>query len=202
MIIDAVRLPEDVERGVEGGPRFDTIVNISDGGIPDTNQNWVYPLFFGNVSYGIQSREDFERVRNFFWARRGRLRGFLFKDWSDYYVEDQIIGTGDGTTRNFQAVKTYPDDILPFTRPLTRIVDDSTLRVSVNGVELSDSNVGVLDGGIIRVGPSAPVLGAVIRIIYAEFDIPVMFDTDQMLVTMQTFEAGEIPKLGIREVRE
>lgn len=53
MIIDAVRLPVDVERGAEGGPLFSTIVNRTDGGGAITNQNWQYPLFKGNISYGI-----------------------------------------------------------------------------------------------------------------------------------------------------
>ncbi len=200
MIIHATRLPTDVERGVEGGPRFDTIVNISDGGIPDTNQNWVYPLYFGNVSYGIQNEDDFRAVRDFFWARRGRLYGFLFKDWSDYTLESQIIGTGDGSDTTFQVVKTYDDDILPFTRKITRPIE-STMVVSVNGVNVADSQWSLQDGGIVSL-TSAPSVGHIVRVVEGEFDIPVMFDTDQFLVTMQTFEAGEIPRLQIREVRE
>jgi uncharacterized protein (TIGR02217 family) len=200
MVIHDTRLPEQVERGVEGGPRFDTVVNISDGGIPDTNQNWTYPLFFGNVSYGIQSREDFEDVLAFFRARRGRMYGFLFKDWSDYIIEDQLLGTGDGSTVLFQTIKSYPDDILPFTRRITRPVE-STMTISVNGSPISSSAWSLDALGVIHLN-SAPGVGQGVRVVYGEFDIPVMFDTDQFLVVMQSFEAGEIPRLGIREVRE
>ena len=89
MIIDAVRMPVDVERGVRGGPQFSTIVNRTDGGALVTNQNWSYPLYRGQVGYGIQSKENLRDVIKFFYARRGRLRGFLFRDWSDYQFDGE-----------------------------------------------------------------------------------------------------------------
>ena len=81
MIIDNTRLPIDVERGAKGGPVFNTTINVSDGGAVSANQNWAYPLYRGDIGYGIQSKDNLNEVIEFFWARRGRLRGFLFRDW-------------------------------------------------------------------------------------------------------------------------
>lgn len=200
MIIDAVRLPTDVERGAEGGPLFSTIVNRTDGGNVVTNQNWQYPLFKGNISYGIQNTTDLGLVRAFFYARRGRARGFLFRDWSDYQVTDQVqIGTGDGVETDFQVSITYDDDVLPFTRPITRPVE-ATMDVYVNNVLANPLTWSLSTGGII-VFTSPPANGHAITWT-GEFDIPVQFMTDQFKVVMQTFEAGEIPSLEIMEVRE
>lgn len=199
MVIDAVRLPVDVERGAEGGPMFNTAVLITDGGQNSTNQEWSLPLYRGQIGYGIQSKTLFTAVVKFFYARRGRLRGFLFKDWSDYEITAGALGTGDGTTQNFQINKIYTDTILPFTRPITRPIQ-SSIVVSVNGTPISGSNWSLLTGGIIRFNV-APTLGQVLTVT-CEFDIPVRFDTDHLNVRMEIFNAGTIPNLPIVEVRE
>ena len=198
MLIDAVRLPIDVERGVRGGPLFNTIVLRSDGGNTSTNQNWQYPLYQGNVGYGIQSRQNLKSVIDFFWARRGRLRGFLFRDWSDYQFEDVQLGLGDGSDTTFAVKKIYEDDIVPFERPLKYAIE-SSMTVKVDGVTVAD-NQWSLSNGIITFN-SAPALNAVITA-SGEFDIPVMFMRDQLEVSMEVWNAGSIANIPISEVRE
>lgn len=201
MVIDDTRLPQDVERGVKGGPQFNTIVLRSDGGNTDTNQNWQYPLYSGNVGYGIQSRQELDKVIRFFWARRGRLRGFLFRDWSDYQMELETIGTGDGSNRTFPIVKTYDDDVLSFARPIKRPIE-STLTVYVNGAAVPDSHWSLQSGGVILFGVThAPVAASSVAI-SGEFDIPVMFMTDKLDISMELWNAGSIPSIPIMEVRE
>lgn len=201
MIIDDVRLPTNVEKGVRGGPQFNTVVLRTDGGTTQTNQNWQYPLYMGNIGYGIRMKEDLFDVINFFWARRGRLRGFRFRDWSDYELVDEVIGTGDGVTRDFQCTRVYDDLALPFTRKITRPVEDEC-TVKVDGVTVSPSNWGVNSGGIIHFGPAAtPALGATITI-SGNFDIPVHFGSDKLDVEMELWNVGSIPTIPIIEVRE
>lgn len=201
MIVDAVRLPIDVERGVRGGPQFSTIVNRTDGGSLVTNQNWSYPLYRGQVGYGIQSKTNLRDVISFFYARRGRLRGFLFRDWSDYEFDNDLIGTGDGSDTTFQAVRVYDDDVLPFTRIITRPVDDANMVVSVNGVDLAASAWSVTTGGIITF-TSPPANGHAIRIVSGNFDVPCHFAMDTLDVEMEIWNAGSIPNIPIEEVRE
>jgi uncharacterized protein (TIGR02217 family) len=44
-----------------------------------------------DVAYGLKTSQEFDIVRQFFHARRGRAIGFRFKDWADYVVSRQII---------------------------------------------------------------------------------------------------------------
>lgn len=201
MIVDAVRLPIDVERGVRGGPQFSTVVNRTDGGSLVTNQNWTYPLYRGQVGYGIQSKDNLRDVINFFYSRRGRLRGFLFRDWSDYEFDSDTIGTGDGSDTTFQAVRIYDDSVLPFTRKITRPIDDANMTVSVNGSVVSNATWSVTTGGIITFS-SPPPNGHVIKIETGNFDIPCHFAADALEVEMEIWNAGSIPNIPIEEVRE
>lgn len=199
MIIDATRLPVDVERGVRGGPQFSTTVLRTDGGSLSTNQNWTYPLYRGQVGYGIQSKANLRDVLNFFYARRGRLRGFLFRDWSDYEFDLDEIGTGDGVETDFQCSRVYTDSILSFTRPITRPIE-SGLNVYDDGSLVDLSAWSLVSGGIIRF-VTPPVTGHTITV-SGEFDVPVHFAQDGLDLEMEVWNAGSIPNIPIEEVRE
>jgi uncharacterized protein (TIGR02217 family) len=199
MIIDNVRLPIDVERGVKGGPMFNTTINVSDGGAVSANQNWSYPLYMGNVGYGIQSKENLHEVLDFFWARRGRLRGFLFRDWADYEMVNEPLGTGDGTNRNFQCIRRYADTILPFDRPLKYPIE-STMTVYKDAVPVSGSAWSLLSTGEVRF-TTAPLAGEVITA-SGEFNIACRFTQDMLEINMDIWNVGSIPSIGIMEVRE
>lgn len=199
MIIDATRLPVDVERGVRGGPQFSTTVLRTDGGSLSTNQNWTYPLYRGQVGYGIQSKDNLHDVLKFFYARRGRLRGFLFRDWSDYEFNMDQIGTGNGSATDFQCARIYTDSVLNFTRPITRPIEDG-LAVYDNNVEVSLSAWSLISGGIIRF-TTPPTNGHSIKIT-GFFDVPVHFAQDGLDLEMEIWNAGSIPNIPIEEVRE
>ena len=199
MIIDNTRLPIDVERGVKGGPMFSTTINVADGGAVNANQNWSYPLYVGNVGYGIQSKENVHEVLEFFWARRGRLRGFLFRDWSDYEMVTEPIGTGNGVIQNFQCIRRYSDTVLPFDRPLKYPIE-STMTVYVNGVAISDTLWSLLSTGEVRF-TTAPLMGEAITV-SGEFNIACRFTQDLLEIQMEIWSAGAIPSIGIMEVRE
>lgn len=199
MIIDNIRLPIDVERGVKGGPVFNTTINMSDGGFIAANQNWAYPLYRGNVGYGIQTDDNLRDVIDFFWARRGRLRGFLFRDWSDYEMVNEPVGTGNGVIQNFQCIRRYADTVLPFDRPLKYPIE-STMVVSVNGTPISDTLWSLLSTGEVRF-TTAPTMGQVITV-SGEFNIACRFTQDDLEVQMEVWNAGAIPSIGIMEVRE
>jgi uncharacterized protein (TIGR02217 family) len=194
--IDNVRLPEQIERGAVGGPRFNTALVTLDGGYEQSQQNWEVPRRAWQIGYGVQSKEDYAEVLAFFMARRGRARGFRFKDWSDYDIVNQQIGIGDATEDQFQIYKRYDDTALPFDRPITQIVAGS-LTVTLNGTPTG--SYALLSTGIIDFA-SPPGVGVVIRV-SCEFDIPVRFDNDQMTVSLVWSEAGSIPSIGIIEVR-
>lgn len=205
MLIDAVRLPTTVEKGVRGGPMFSTAVNRTDGGVTSTNQNWTYPLYSGQAGYGIRSKEDLFDVLDFFYARRGRLRGFLFKDWSDYELVNELIGTGTGALQDFQIVRNYADSVTPFIRKITRPIEFGTdgspdLVVSVSGVPISNTLWSLQPGGIVHF-TIAPIAAAPITI-NGEFNIPVQFGSDHLPLEMELWNVGTIPQIPLMEVRE
>lgn len=199
MIIDNVRLPIDVEQGVKGGPMFNTTINMTDGGFIIANQNWEYPLYQGNVGYGISDRADLEDVIAFFYARRGRLRGFLFRDWSDYQFTAENLGTGDGVERNFQVIRTYQDTVIDFERPLKYPIE-SSMTVYLDGSPVAGSAWSLLSTGEVRF-TTAPTVGQIVTAT-GEFNIAARFLTDTLEIDMSIFDVGAIPAIPIAEVRE
>ena len=145
----------------------------------------------------------------FFEARRGRLYGFRWKDWLDHKSSspsappaptDQLLGTGDGATTDFALVKVYAPGTNEFRRPITKPVA-GTVRVAVDGVELTEGPDFTVDAttGVVSLSTPPPA-GASITAGF-EFDVPVRFDTDAIHVNVAAFEAGEIPSIPIVEVR-
>jgi uncharacterized protein (TIGR02217 family) len=192
-IFDDVRLPEDIERGALGGPTFDTTVIILASGKEQRNQEWELVRGSYNIGYGIQKREDMEAVYAFFHARRGRARGFRFRDWLDFKVTAQPVGTVVGDPLQRQLVRLYDDPINPYLRIITHPVA-STLKVYVNSVLTTAYTLE--DGGrlVFLSDPGVDVVASF------EFDIPVRFDVDALNVMLNTYQEGTIPSIQIVEL--
>lgn len=198
-ILDSVRLPVDIERGVQGGPEFRTTLRETDGGGETANVTWAYPKMSWQAAYGITTLANLEAAIATFWVCHGRAYGFLFKDWADYKIEDGEIGLGDTSEVAFQIVKLYEAGTEQFVRPITRPIE-STLIVYLDGVELlsSDWTLGAL--GVLTLD-SAPGAGVIVSV-DCEFDIPVRFDTDKLEILLEWELVGSIPSFPIREIRE
>lgn len=205
MAFHDVRLPEDVERGAQGGPRFKTTVIALAGGREKRNIDWETTRGEWDVGYGIESKADFDDVIQFFYTRQGKAHSFRFKDWADFTVGSTgnpvTFALGDGTTKLFQAQKRYISGAYMFDRDLTKLVS-GTIQVYVNAVlQATPANytVDLLTGLITFVVP--PPLNQPIALI-GEFDIPVRFMNDSLDITMETFDAGMIPNVPIIEVKD
>lgn len=214
MAFDDVRLPVDIEKGAVGGPSFNTTIVELASGNEQRNQMWSRERVNFDVAYGIQSKSDFDAVRSFFKARRGKARGFRFKDWSDYIATDSVLGTGDGVavtgppasrtgTAVYQLIKVYADTANAYTRKITRPVS-GTLSVKVAGVlktEGTHYSVDYSTGIVTFVTLQIPLLGEQITASF-NYDIPVRFDVDALNVTVQTENAFEVRSIQIKEVLE
>jgi uncharacterized protein (TIGR02217 family) len=196
---DDVRLPEDVEQGAHGGPQFQTSVVGLSGGTEQRVQNWEQTRAAWDIGYGIQDDDDFAVVEAFFYARRGKARGFRFKDWHDFICTAENIGTGNGTKRTFLFTKTYDDDVAPFVRRITRPIQ-STVKVYKDAVLQVSGYTLTVAGGYIKFDV-APANGVVITF-DCEFDIPVRFDVDNFDLTLFWRKAGEIPAVPVIEIRD
>jgi uncharacterized protein (TIGR02217 family) len=204
MAFHNVRLPEDVERGAQGGPRFKTTIMILGAGHEKRNIDWETTRGAWDIGYGIESKEDLKDVIDFFYTRQGRAHGFRFKDWSDFEVgvsgSPVTFATGDGTTAIFQSQKRYSSGGINYDRDLTRIVA-GTIEVYVNGALQTVTTHYTIDietGLITFVTP--PTDTHAIALV-CEYDVPVRFDTDALDITMEMFDAGSIPQIPIIELK-
>lgn len=196
MAFDNVRLPEDIERGAQGGPAFQTTIITLGTGREQRNVDWLAQRCSYDVSYGVQSKTDFAAVVKFFYARLGRARGFRFKDWTDYQATDEQIGIGDGSDTTFQLIKNY-SSVVTYQRKITRPVAGTT-SIKVDGVITSFlvNN----DTGIITISP-APANLSIITASF-EFDVPVRFDSDKLELNARTDTVASIPSIEIVELPE
>ena len=97
--------------GAQGGPQFSVTTTQTGGGFESSNLDWSQP----KAEYQIGDRtgdycidlDQYNYLYGFWMARRGSYEGFLYKDWGDFELLSEVIGTGDGTTTQFQSTKTY-----------------------------------------------------------------------------------------------
>jgi uncharacterized protein (TIGR02217 family) len=197
---DEVQFPPDIAYGATGGPEFNTSVVVAKSGAESRNENWSESRIVFDVSTGVKEPEQTTRLITFFRNRRGRKRGFRFKDWSDYEAENQPLGTGDGAETAFQLQKLYDDGVVYSLRDIKKPIGDTVL-VFVDGAPLEfedgytlDSTTGLVEFDV------APGNGSVLTW-SGEFDIPARFDTDQLkvqAVDKNLFVAESIPVIELR----
>lgn len=204
-----VRFPTAISYGAVGGPAFRTTIFTRQSGFEDRNVEWSYARAEYDVAMAIKTQAELDEVRAFFFARRGRAYGFRFKDWSDYKsctaiqtpaASDQVIGTGDGSETRFQLVKTYYDMENPYVRVITKPVQGS-VKIAVDGAELTPSTDFIYDHqtGIVTLA-SPPGTGAEVTSGF-QFDVPVRFDTDTMLSTLEDYNVNTWGQIPLKEVR-
>ncbi len=209
MTFHDVRFPASLSFGALGGPERRTEIVTLANGFEERNTPWAHARRRYDAGMGLRSLDDIETLIAFFEARQGQLIGFRWKDWADYLsckpscaVEpgDQLIGTGDDVTTEYPLIKTYRSGETTYARPITKPVPGS-VRVAISGVLQRDGVDYTLDTttGVLRfVDP--PDHGAQVRAGY-EFDVPVRFDTDAIMTSVSSFQAGEVPNVPVVEIR-
>ncbi|MGO4704513.1 TIGR02217 family protein [Microvirga sp. 2MCAF38] len=203
-----VRFPLDVSLGSRGGPVRRTDIVTLASGREHRNSRWANSRRRYDAGLGVRSIDALHAVIAFFEERRGRLTGFRFRDRTDWRSGspskeptplDQRIGTGDGTAKIFQLIKTYGSSFSPYQRPIAKPIGGS-VRVAINGVEQSVGSAFNSDPttGVVTF-TNAPPGGAAITAGFA-FDVPVRFDTDELDIDLSAFEAGAIPQIPLIEI--
>jgi ribosomal protein S12 methylthiotransferase accessory factor YcaO len=81
----------------------------------------------------MRRHEMVEALRSFFYDRRGDLKPFLMRDWTNYRLVDEPFGIGDDETTAFQITKTESAGSNPYYRVI-RHIRAGTLVVKVDGV--------------------------------------------------------------------
>ncbi|WP_138465173.1 DUF2460 domain-containing protein [Poseidonocella sp. HB161398] len=209
MAFHEVRFPASLSFGSMGGPERRTAIVTLANGFEERNTPWSHSRRRYDAGMGMRSLDDIETLIAFFEARQGQLYGFRWKDWADYRSgapsaeatpSDQAIGTGNGTKRVFQLVKAYASGAQRYDRPISKPVA-GTVRVAVDGTEAEEGTDFVVDAtaGLV-VFTEAPAAGTAIAAGF-EFDVPVRFDTDRIVTSVASFQAGDVPNVPIVELR-
>jgi uncharacterized protein (TIGR02217 family) len=210
MAFHDVRLPIDVERGAQGGPRFKTTILILGGGLEKRNIDWARVKGDWDIGYGIQSKEAYKTVIEFFYVRQGMAHSFRFKDWSDFEITSGNMFTTDGVTATFQIFKRYSSGGIDFDRELVKPVASGWV-VTVNAIGQTvvyDTAPGATEvainslTGIVTLGATHAATSTQDVVLTGEFDVPVRFDTDKLDISIETFEAGAMPQITIVEVKD
>ena len=207
MAFHEVRFPASLSYGSMGGPERRTNVVTLANGFEERNSPWSHSRRRYDAGLGLRSLDDIEALIAFFEARQGQLYGFRWKDWADYRSgrasepvapTDQEIGQGDGSSRVFQLQKTYRSGAQSYVRPITKPVAE-TVRVAFDGVEQTEGlAVDSANGQLVFT--DAPGAGVNITAGF-EFDVPVRFDTDRIVSSVASFQAGDVPDVPVVELR-
>lgn len=199
------RLPDDVERGAIGGPEFNVTIASGFSGFEKRNANWDQARGSWNLAYGVQNKIGYTRLIDFWYARGGPLHSFPFKDWADFQIAQQNIGTTDGSTATFPIFKRYTSGAFTFDRTITKPVS-GTVRVFVNSIEITEGagagqfQVDLLTGIITLGATLAAQSGTPVEVI-CEFNVPVRFDQQKLDVRLLWEQAGNLPDIIVIEVR-
>ncbi|MGU3492751.1 TIGR02217 family protein [Xanthobacteraceae bacterium A53D] len=206
-----VVFPIDVAHGAAGGPERVTEIVTTVSGREERNTRRADSRRRWDAGYGVKSITALNSVLAFFEERRGRLHGFRWRDPLDPASSpsgtapgphDQMIGTGDGSRRDFALSKTYGASFAPYVRVITKPVAGS-VRVAVGGSEQVEGVDFACDPATGRVSFAlghAPPIGATVSAGFL-FHVPVRFDTDYLEINLSHFAAGEIPRIPIIEIR-
>lgn len=215
MTFHEVRLPEDIERGAQGGPEFNTTILELSSGHERRNENWSRARMSWDIGYGIMSDDDavdtnFRTLLDFFYNRHGRSIGFRFKDWTDFILDRQAIGETDpvevetGRNNQFQVFKRYTSGGATYDRVLQKLVSgtvrlwvDGTERVVGGGTGQFQVNVNT---GVVTLGTDLRDLPSALVEVACEFDIPVRFDTDKLELNVALWNAASVPSIPIVEL--
>lgn len=198
MAFHDVRFPEDISYGSSGGPGYSTDIVVTQGGHEQRNMNWSAARARYNVAHGVKTQAQLDTLIAFFRARKGRAHSFRFKDWTDYEVAGQTIGTGNGSTTVFQLVRTYVSGEESEARTITKPVAGSAALYVNSVLQTSGVSVNAATGEVTFA--SAPGAGALIQADF-QFDVPVRFDTDQLAASLDAYGVRSWREIALVEVR-
>ena len=215
--MDEVRFPQKIEFGFQAIPTWNTTVIVTASGFEQRNQNWENARRKFKAEYRQLPGDpfnDFDEVLAFWMGRRGRLRGFRFKDHTDYIATAQTCPqyndlnslTADGVETEFQTAKLYDDGAGNAYR---RVIKKPVLETgALSDPDDPDAQVFVDTGGgpVLQTRTTnytfdvttgkitfviAPAASAVVTWT-GNFDVPVRFDTDDLPARVENFDNFDI----------
>src|SRR5271165_1039145 len=199
------QLDNEIAYGAAGGPMFKTTILQLSSGYEYRNVEWSQVRGQWDVAYGIRTQAQMDGVRALFMSCMGRATGFRFKDWADYEVPAQQIGSTNGTQTTFQIYKTYAAASGSFTRVINKPVSGSE-TVRVNGVQITagagagqyqiDYTTGIITLGATLAGTSGHTV-----VVACQYDVPVRFDSDHFAPKLIDYNVQSWEGIVLVEIR-
>ena len=195
-----VLFPEDISYGSTGGPGFLTRILTLGSGHEQRGRMWSQSRAEYNCAYGIKETTELDAVRSFHYCRYGRAYAFPYKDWLDYSVTGQAVGTGNASTKIFDLKKTYTSGAYTYDR-LNILPVANTVRIYFDSVEQTSGFTVNREAATVTF-TDAPGVGVVITADFA-FHVPCRFDTDKLPQAIEDLasgggDTGEIPLVEVR----
>lgn len=215
MAFHNIQFPTDkFNIGSTVGTGFRTSIVEMDSGQEERFGRFSQPRTVFDLSVDTQNFSQINTLLTFVMARKGALHSFRLKNPLDFTsasdgtstlaATDQTIGAGDGTTTQFQLVKTYTDSgSFTQTKNITKPVSTTT-AVAVNGSTSTADGLGwTVDtsSGVVTF-TTAPAASAVVTAGF-DFDYHVRFEeeSDQaMRVGFSTTTYGDFSSVRMIEV--
>ena len=114
-------------------PQWSTKIHETTSGKETAAAYWSCPKWFFSLSYEFLDESelvrDLQTIGGFFLSRKGRFDSFLFRDPSDYKVEGQVLGIGDGVRTSFQIVRSFGN----FVEPIKNVKGAIYTGINVSG---------------------------------------------------------------------
>lgn len=196
MAFDEVRLDDALARGARGGPLFSNIVIVTASGAEQRVAQWSQGRRHWTVPLQDKTVTEADALVAFFVARQGRLRGFRFKDWSDYSSKVAGVETKHNlrqlTSTTWQLVKRYTSGSVTHVRDIKKPAGDtltdtaatqanSTVSIYNGSNEITNGWTVNLTTGVVTFDPAPGYTPSATF----QFDVPVRFDSDRMELTLE-----------------
>lgn len=160
-------------------PQFSTRIVALANGAEKRNGNWVRAKHAFKAPLFNVSQVTADSVRACFYAARGALYGFRFKDWADFTADRSVIGLAPAGSAPVQLAKQYVFGPDSYSRPIYKPVA-GTVTVYQNTI----AKAGTLDSATGLFTPTTPWSAGATLTWSGEFDVPVRFETDTMPITI------------------
>jgi uncharacterized protein (TIGR02217 family) len=187
-----VQFPSDISYGATGGPMFLTDVVATVSGHEQRNSKWSQARARYNVASGVKTETQWQALIAFFRARRGKAVGFRFKDWGDFKAINQPLLSLGGT--QYQLVKQYVSGAVVSERIITKPVAGTVKLYRNSLLQASGWSINTTNGII-----TTSLTGTLT--VDFDFDVPVRFDTDELALSLDSFNAGSWNNIPLIEVR-
>lgn len=187
-----VQFPSDISYGATGGPMFLTDVVATVSGHEQRNSKWSQARARYNVASGVKTETQWQALIAFFRARRGKAVGFRFKDWGDFKAVNQPLLSLGGT--QYQLVKQYVSGAVVSERIITKPVAGTVKLYRNSLLQASGWSIDTATGII-----TTSLTGTLT--VDFDFDVPVRFDTDELALSLDSFNAGSWNNIPLIEVR-